>query len=60
METIQKIINENADSIALGSASKSALLKIYGSFDDVDAFKVKIDNAAEVKKYAQSNLMINI
>jgi len=59
-ETIQKQITENPDSLELGTPSKGGAVKIYGNFSDVEAFKKKIDAAAEVKKYAQEKIMVNI
>ena len=60
METIQKIVNDNPDSIEIGTPSKGGAIKVYGNFDDEEAFKKKIDNAKEIKKYAQANLSVNI
>ena len=59
-ETIHKNVTENPDSIALGSASKNSLIKVYGDFNKPDEFKKKIDNAKEVREYAQANLSVNI
>ena len=59
-ESIQKQVTENPDSIAMGSAAKGSLVKIYGDFSDVEAFKKKIEAAKEVKKYAEANLAVNI
>jgi len=59
METIHKEIKENQDSIAIGSASKDALVKIYGDYTDVNSFKKKIENAAEIKKYAKLKLSMD-
>ena len=51
MEQITKIINEDPDSLELGSATKSGKIKAYGNFNNKEAFKVKIDNAIELRKY---------
>ena len=59
-ESIQKQIVENPDSIAIGSASKGSLVKIYGDFAKPEEFKKKIDNAKEVKEYASAKLAVNI
>lgn len=58
--TIQRIVNEEPDSIELGSPSKNIKKKIYGNANDVEGFKKKIDNMAEVEKYAQAKLAVNI
>lgn len=50
---IHKEITESPDSIALGSASKEGILKIYGDFSNLEAFKKKIDNALAVRSYFQ-------
>lgn len=59
-EQISRQITEDADSIAIGSATKGGLIKIYGNFKDPDAFKVKIDNAKAVRDYANANIGINV
>jgi len=59
-ESTQKHITENPDSIEIGTPSKGGAIKVYGDFADVEAFKKKIDAAAEVKKYANANIAINI
>ena len=59
-ESIQKHVTENPDSIEIGTPSKGGAIKIYGNFDDKEAFKKKIDAAKEVKKYAEANIGINI
>lgn len=59
-ETIQKVVAENPDSITLGSATKGSQVKIYGDYSKLEEFKKKIDNAREVREYAQANLAINI
>lgn len=59
-ESIQKIINENPDSLDIGTPSKGGNIKIYGDFNNMDAFQKKIENAIEVRKFAQAKLEINI
>ena len=59
-ESIQKHVTENPDSIEIGTPSKGGALKIYGNFSDEKAFKEKIDAAAEVKKYANAKISVNI
>ena len=56
MESIQKVINENPDSIEIGTPSKGGAIKIYGSFADLDSFKAKIDNAVIIRGYANNKL----
>ena len=60
MESTQKIITENPDSITIGSATKGAQIKVYGNFDDLDAFKKKIDCARAARDYAGQVLAVNI
>jgi len=57
---VNKFVNEASDSLEIGTPGKSGCVKIYGNFADVEAFKKKIDNAKEVKEYAQTNIGINI
>lgn len=52
--------NDLCDSLAISSATKGGLVKIYGNFDNVEAFKKKIENAKEVRIYAQSQIAVNI
>ncbi|KKL45545.1 hypothetical protein LCGC14_1987920 [marine sediment metagenome] len=59
-ESIQKVVNDNPDSIEIGTPAKGGAVKIYGNFDDEAAFKAKIDNAKKVKEYAQANISVNI
>ena len=59
-ETIHKNITENADSIEIGTPGKLGAIKIYGNFDNAEEFKKKIDNAKEVREYANANLSVNI
>lgn len=59
-ESIQRVIHDSPDSIEVGAPSKGGAVKIYGNFDDVESFKRKIDNAKEVRAYAQANLTINV
>lgn len=58
-ETIQKVVNENADSIKIGTPAKGGEVKIYGDFNEPVNFKKKIDHAKEVREYAQKNLQVN-
>ena len=44
--------NENTDSLEIGSASKTGVIKIYGNFSDKEAFKKKLDTAFEIREYA--------
>ena len=57
MEEIKKIVKENPDSMEIGKISDGGKIKIYGSFDNKEEFKQKIDNAVEIKQYAISKLV---
>jgi len=59
-ETIQKVINDNPDSLEIGTPSKGGAVKMYGNFADEESFKKKIDAAKKVKEYANANLAVNI
>jgi len=56
MEQTTKHINENPDSLEIGTPSKGGAVKVYGNYAEPDAFKEKIKNAADVKAYAQVTL----
>ena len=51
-ESIQKIITENPDSFEIGTPGKGGAIKVYGNFDNIVAFKEKIDYAQKVRDYA--------
>lgn len=55
-ESITKVINENPDSIEIGTPAKGGGIKVYGDFSKPDEFKKKIDNAVEVRKYTQAKI----
>ena len=59
-ESIQRQINDNPDSLEIGTPAKGGATKIYGNFSDEESFKKKIDNAKKVKEYANANLAVNI
>ena len=57
MESTQKIITENPDSLEMGSAAKGIKVKVYGDFKDLKAFKEKIDSARAARDYANQVLV---
>ena len=59
-EIIHKNINENADSIELGSPTKGGKIKVYFDAGNVDDAKKKIDNAKIVLDYANANICVNV
>ena len=56
----QKVVNENPDSLKMGTPARGGEIKIYGNYDDITTFKKKIDNAKEVKEYAEKQFQVNI
>lgn len=56
MESIQKVVNENPDSLEIGTAGKGGAIKVYGNFDNPESFKSKIDNAVSIREYANSKI----
>jgi hypothetical protein len=48
---INKHINDESDSIDLGTAGKSGCVKVYFNANKPDEAKVKIDNALLLRKY---------
>lgn len=59
MEATQKIVNDNPDSLTIGTPGKSGEVKVYGNFNEIETFKKKIDNAFELRKYANEKLLNN-
>ena len=49
-------INDNPDSLEIGTPSKGGAIKIYGHFNEPEKFKVKIENAKLVREFAQAQL----
>ena len=55
METqITKHINENPDSLEIGTPGKLGALKIYFDADELDLAQKKIQNALELRRYANN------
>lgn len=55
-ETTHKVIKEHQDSLEIGTPGKGGAVKIYGDFEDLAAFKAKIDAAKQAREYAQVSL----
>jgi hypothetical protein len=55
-ETTTRHINDNPDSLEIGTPSKGGAIKIYGDFSKPDEFKAKIQKAKEVREEAQKLL----
>jgi hypothetical protein len=53
---VQKIVTENPDSLEIGTPSKGGAIKVYGNFSDKEIFRAKIDNALELRTYANSKI----
>ena len=49
-------LEAHTDSLEIGSASKGGVVKVYGSFDDPEAFRKKIDAALELRRHAQRGI----
>lgn len=49
-------INDNPDSLEIGTPSKGGSIKVYGNFDDMGEFMAKVDRAMEVRRHAQSQM----
>ena len=56
MDEVHRHINENPDSIEVGTPSRGGAIKVYGDFLKADEFKKKIDYAKEVRAHAQAQL----
>jgi len=55
-ETINRHINDNPDSLEIGTPSKGGAVKIYGNFNNEEEFKAKIDKAMDVRRHAQGQM----
>ena len=53
-------VNDNPDSLEIGTPSKGGAIKVYGNFDDKEEFKKKLKNAKEVREFANANLFVNV
>ena len=47
---------ENPDSLEIGTPSRGGPIKIYCDFTNTEACKIKIDNAIEIRSYANLKL----
>ena len=54
--TIQRVINDNPDSLEIGTPSKGGAIKVYGNFENKEVFKVKIDTALEIRGYTNQKV----
>ena len=48
MESTQKIINDNPDSLEIGTPGKLGAIKMYGDFNNLEDFKAKIEEATDM------------
>ena len=46
-------IEGEKDSLEIGTPGRGGCVKVYGSFDDPEAFRAKLDVAFELRKVAQ-------
>ena len=53
---ITKVVNENPDSLDFGTPAKGGAVKVYGNFNEPEAFKKKIDNAIEIRNYTNTKI----
>jgi len=58
--SITKIVNENNDKLEIGTPAKGGAVRVSGDFNKPDEFKKKVDNALEVRNYANAKIAINI
>ena len=49
-------LESHTDSIEIGAPSRGGAIKVYGSFEDPDAFRKKIDTALELRRHAQRGI----
>ena len=46
----------NTDSLEIGTPGRGGVIKVYGDFNNPEAFKAKIDRAIELRNYANLKL----
>ena len=56
---INKTVNDEPDSISIGSSAKGGAIKIYCNFDNPEAFKAKIKEAIELRKWANAQISMD-
>lgn len=49
-------VNDNPDSIEIGTPSKGGTIKVYGDYNKPDEFRVKIDNSIRLRNYTNDKL----
>jgi hypothetical protein len=52
-EQVTRIINDNPDSLEIGTPGKGGAIKVYGNFAEPDAFKAKIAVAIGMRTFAK-------
>ena len=60
MESIQKVINENLDSLEIGMPAKGGSIKVYGSFADLSTFEAKLIKDFELRKKAKDHINLKL
>lgn len=50
--TVEHEPRVNADSLEIGSSSKGGVIKVYGDFNDPEAFQIKLDKAISIRNHA--------
>lgn len=55
-ERILKLIREQRDSLEISTPAKGGGIKVYLDYTDIEGSKKKIDNAIELRKYANEKL----
>lgn len=60
MESTQKIVTQNPDSIEIGTPGRNGAIKVYGDYSNPEEFKKKIDDAIEIQKYANAQIQIKL
>ena len=53
-------VNENSDSIEIGTPGKGGAIKVYFDSNKPKEAKARIDNALEVRNYANAKIAVNI
>ena len=52
-------VNKSPDSLEIGTPGRGGVIKVYGDFSNPEQFKLKFEQAIQLKAYANSRLYGN-
>ena len=54
---IAALLHDSPDSLEVGTAARGGGIKVYGSYERPEEFRLKIEKALELRAYANSQLV---